>query len=223
MGFVGFESTSTRGQSREECCVSYSTQGAPTSSAPPLGTRSGSAPDASVFPTRELVTEHAAISDAACQSISLRGRGTGSNVANPVACLTFPSGLGLIDTRAQHGVMGLSDYNKLGPREFPSCLAGAKGVGGQAAFVKNAEVPVGIQGTCGVVTLHVVESELPFLLPMSFCKSLGMVLDTTNNTATWEKFKKVSNVGSLDTDHIAISFVEFPFGGRKNLTVTNAH
>ena len=99
------------------------------------------------------------------------------------------------------------------PREFPFSLAGAKGVGGQAAFVKSAEVPVGIQGACGVVTLHVVESEVPFLLPMSFCKSLGIFLNTTNNTATWKTLEKVSKVVNLDTDHIAISLAEFPLGG----------
>ena len=164
--------------------------------------------------------------------------GTEGRVENPAAFVLFiyalveafvginlAPGLGLLDTGAQHGVIGQSDYDKLcihlskfglKPRELPPTIASATGVGGKAMFNKCAQVPIGIQGICGIVTLHVMSSEVPLLLPMSFCRRLGMVLDTNNNTADWRTLHCVSDVVTTKSEHIAINITEFPKGGWKN-------
>ena len=74
----------------------------------------------------------------------------------------------------------------LKPRELPTFQANAVGVGGATKFVLSAELPVGVCGSSGAVIVHVVDTSIPLLLPMSFCNVLGMVLDTTEKTATWK-------------------------------------
>ena len=140
--------------------------------------------------------------------------------------LNVTAGYGLLDTGAQHGVIGLSNYKELcdrlavqglKPRKVPTLHANAVGVGGSTSFLSSAEIPVGIQGVSGVVTLNVIDTNLPLLLPMTFCKKLGMVLDTTNDTATWKHIgNKVSEVVTLPSDHIAIDLLEYPPGGWQN-------
>ena len=107
------------------------------------------------------------------------------SVESMIGMLTIP-GYGLVDTGAQHGVIGSKEYTALcdclaerglKPRTLPTFAAKAVGVGGCTKFLRSAEIPIGIRGVSGVVTMHVVESELPFLLPMPFLKSLGMNLD----------------------------------------------
>ena len=137
--------------------------------------------------------------------------------------LFVTAGFGLLDTGAQHGVIGLDDYNRLcerlslqglKPRILPTWTATAVGVGGNTGFVLTAEIPVGIQGVSGVLVMNVIQNKLPCLIPMSFCRKLGMVLDTTENTATWKYLgNKVSEVVNLESEHIAIDILEFPPGG----------
>jgi len=140
--------------------------------------------------------------------------------------LLVTPGYGLIDTGAQHGVCGPKDYERLcerlaaqglKPRELETFQANAVGVGGSTNFIKTVESPMAIQGVSGLLTINVIDTNLPLLLPMGFCKKLGMVLDTTENTATWKNLgDKVSDVVSLDSDHIAIDILEFPEGGWQN-------
>ena len=134
-------------------------------------------------------------------------------------------GFALIDTGAQHGVIGKPDYQTLcerlavqglKPRILPTFNANAQGVGGTTTFVLSAELPIAIQGVNGVLPINVIDNPLPFLLPMSFCKKLGMVLDTVENTATWKHIGKVSEVIELPSEHIAIDILEFPPGGWTN-------
>ena len=124
--------------------------------------------------------------------------------------LTVSPGRGLLDTGAQHGVIGEPDYEELceelathglQPREVPTLQANAVGVGGITEFLKSAEVPIGIQGVSGTLTLNVIKGQLPLLLPMGFCKKLGLILDTTENTATWKYLdNKISKVVTLPSD-----------------------
>ena len=135
-------------------------------------------------------------------------------------------GYGLVDTGAQHGVIGLPDFKKLVERlkihglkckELPLFAVPAAGVGGTTTFVKSVEVPIAIKGKCGTLAVNVVESPLPFLLPMGFCKQLGMVLDTTDNTATWKNLGNVvSDLHELPSAHIALDILEFPKLGWMN-------
>ena len=150
----------------------------------------------------------------------------GPEISDVFVGMVMAPGYALIDTGAQHGVIGSKEYQELcqrlsvqglKPRSLPTFQATATGVGGSTKFLQTAEVPVAIQGVCGVITVSVIESSLPFLLPISFCRKLGMVLDTNENTATWTKIGgKVSEVLELPSEHIAIDVLEFPPGGWVN-------
>ena len=63
-------------------------------------------------------------------------------------------GYALIDTGAQHGVIGSKEYEGLcerlaevglKPRQLPTFMAKAVGVGGSTEFLLTVEIPVGIQ------------------------------------------------------------------------------
>ena len=111
-------------------------------------------------------------------------------------------GYGLVDTGAQHGVIGSREYaalckclaeRGLKPRMLPTFAAKAVGVGGCTEFLQSAEIPIGIRGVSGVVTMHVVESELPFLLPMGFQKprhELGYHERQNYLAEAWESSKR---------------------------------
>ena len=67
--------------------------------------------------------------------------------------LVMIAGFGLIDTGAQHGVIGMFDFEEfckalarfgLKPREIPTLELTAVGVGGSTRFVKSVEVPTGL-------------------------------------------------------------------------------
>eukprot|EP00973_Karenia_brevis_P021330 2932634-Karenia_brevis.AAC.1 len=69
-------------------------------------------------------------------------------------------GYALVDTGAQHGVIGEKDYDQLctrlqsfglKPRILPTWQAVATGVGGEAKFIKTSEIPTAIKGVCGTV------------------------------------------------------------------------
>ena len=74
----------------------------------------------------------------------------------------------------------------LRPRVLPTFQAVATGVGGETKFIKSAEVPTGIKWACGTAALNVVKPRLPSLLPMSFGKRLGKLLDSTDQVITWK-------------------------------------
>ena len=109
-------------------------------------------------------------------------------------------GYALVDTGAQHGVIGLNNYHLLvtmlkqnwglAPRVIDTLQMTAKGVGGETSFLLSAQVPVGVGGTSGVLTIHVVEDEMPLLLPVDFCKRLGMVLDLPKGEIFWKSIGK---------------------------------
>ena len=92
----------------------------------------------------------------------------------------------LVDTGAQTGVIGKEQYDRivtflrkfgLKPRILPTDKGGAHGVGGESTYLLTAEVPTAVQGNCGTLRLNVVQEPIPLLLPISFSKMLGMVLD----------------------------------------------
>ena len=94
----------------------------------------------------------------------------------------------LVDTRAQHGVLGPYAYAQiidklavhgLKPRIIDTLQLNASGVGGTTKFTMSAEIPIGIKGVSGTLTIHLVNSEIPLLVPVSFCKQLGMVTYST--------------------------------------------
>ena len=136
-------------------------------------------------------------------------------------------GQALIDTGAQHGVVGpdayrvivgeLSEYG-LKPRPVPNPGIRATGVGGASDFQGSYEIPVGLDGCSGLLTIHVLDDaspEVPLLLPVDFCERLGMVLDQYTK-AFWKIVNKHSIVVRLPTGHLAIDLFEFPANGWNN-------
>ena len=88
--------------------------------------------------------------------------------------LVVNAGCALVDTGAQHGVVGDSEYAQicerlaehgLKPRILPTFQADAVGVGGTTKFQLTAEMPCAIQGVNGTLVIHVVKGRLPLLLP----------------------------------------------------------
>jgi hypothetical protein len=139
--------------------------------------------------------------------------------------LTIAPGFALVDTGAQHGVLGPTSYKQvedrlsvhgLKPRIVETLQLLAAGVGGSTKFILSAEIPIALQGTCGVLTIHVVEQELPLLLPVGFCRGLGMILNTPKMQIYWENIKKTSELHDVGNgEHFAIEIFEFPKTGWK--------
>ena len=66
------------------------------------------------------------------------------------------------------------------------------------------------------MTLNVIEQNIPFLLPNSMCKRLGMILNYPDQYAHWTKIGVKSQIHELASDHVAIDIMEYPVGGWKN-------
>ena len=142
--------------------------------------------------------------------------------------LVVTPGQALIDTGAQHGVVGpdayrvivgkLSEYG-LKPRSVPNPGIRATGIGGASDFQGSYEIPAGLGGCSGLLTVHVLDDscpDVPLLLPVDFCERLGMVLDLNTKKAFWKTINKHSTVARLPTGHLAIDLFEFPANGWEN-------
>jgi len=139
--------------------------------------------------------------------------------------LAVAPGFALVDTGAQHGVLGPEAYKQvvdrlavhgLKPRIINTLQLIASGVGGTTKFIRSAEIPVGLQGSSGILTIHVIDQEIPLLLPVGFCRGLGMIMDTTQMQIHWKAINKTSELHELGTgSHLAIEIFEFPKTGWK--------
>ena len=140
--------------------------------------------------------------------------------------LAVAPGYALVDTGAQHGVLGPRAYQHvcdvlaefgLKPRILETLKVNAVGVGGSSAFQKSAETPVGIGGASGTLTIHVVSQEIPLLLPVGFLRNLGMVMDLPEMAIFWKNLNKSSDMHEVGTPpHLAIDIFQFPKTGWKN-------
>ena len=66
------------------------------------------------------------------------------------------------------------------------------------------------------MTLHVIVKPLPLLFSIEFCRKLGLVLDTVENTATWKHINKVSELEELASGHLTVDILEYPEKGWKH-------
>ena len=132
----------------------------------------------------------------------------------------MPAGQALVDTGAQHGIIGLPSYEALvaklaeyglKPKQIPTLNVAAAGIGGQTKFLLSAEVPTAIAGCSGIITVHVIEQDVPMLLPIGLCKALGMNLRLAENSIAWEGLGgKVSPLSEVEGgEHIAIDILDF--------------
>ena len=131
----------------------------------------------------------------------------------------------LLDTGAQHGVVGKPQYDRivqylakygLKPRLLPTRPGGAQGVGGASEFVLTADLPIAIQGNCGTLTVNVVAENIPLLLPVSFSKNLGMNLLMPKQMVHWEYLDCHQPYEEQPSGHLAIDIFEFPKTGWKS-------
>ena len=135
--------------------------------------------------------------------------------------LEVAPGLALVDTGAQHAVVGPPAFNVLclllekyglKPRKIPTLQIPATGVGGSASFLWSYEMPIAIKEVCGIQTVHGVPQNIPLLLPVDLCKKLGMILNMPKMHIDWEYIKKSSQVTEIGPGgHLALPIFEFPY------------
>ena len=145
-----------------------------------------------------------------------------TDIQSFIGLATIP-GRALVDTGAQHGVCGEGAYQQieqclavvgLKPRIVPTAQITAIGVGGTTTFKKSAEIPLGIAGIRGILTIHTVDIEIPLLLPVELLDKLGCVLDMPENDIFWKYTGRHSKVFRIPTTpHLSIDIFEFPMEG----------
>ena len=127
-----------------------------------------------------------------------------------------------MDTGAQQGVVGKEQYDRmvsflakkgLQPRILPTQKGGARGVGGGSDFIVTAELPTAIAGRCETLLVNVVKEPVPFLLPVSFSKVLGMNLLMPKQKIHWQYLGVEQSYEELQSGHLAIDIFEFPSTG----------
>ena len=140
--------------------------------------------------------------------------------------LNVNPGQALVDTGAQHGVIGPQGFQNLcaalqehglKPRHIETLKMKATGVGGSSEFTFSAEVPIAIKGVSGLVTLHGVPIEIPCLLPVELLDSLGMILNLPDNKIHWKHIGVDSEVYRIGAaPHLAVNICEYPREGWQN-------
>eukprot|EP00971_Amphidinium_carterae_P131685 2608236-Amphidinium_carterae.1 len=54
-----------------------------------------------------------------------------------------------------------------------------QGIGGHVTVLASYNLPIGVAGVNGLITVTVLESDAPFLIPIPLLFSLGLQLDLT--------------------------------------------
>ena len=89
------------------------------------------------------------------------------------------------------------------------------GVGGTTKFLASWALPIGIAKKCGTLTVHIIQDNVPLLLPVEMLRALGMVLDMPKGLITWTHLggsqSKLYEVGA--GTHIVINIFDFPDDG----------
>ena len=137
-------------------------------------------------------------------------------------------GQALVDTGAEHGVVGPAAYrvivgklpeSGLKPRPVLNPGIRATGVGGASDVQGASEIPVGLDGCSGLLTIHVLDDaspEVPLPLPVGFCDRLGRILDMNTKKVFWKIMNNASSVERVLTGHLANDILEFRANGSKN-------
>ena len=144
------------------------------------------------------------------------------NFANFIGLTVAPS-RGLLDTGAQYGVCGRPAYEALcqelqkhglKPQIVKKGILSAGGIGGQVKVMFTALIPFGFGAkTSGLMTLMVMENDVPPLIPIDLCRKLGMLLDLDAEKAVWRHAKSESKILYEPTGHISVDLFDFPPGG----------
>ena len=124
---------------------------------------------------------------------------------------------GVVDTAAQSGLIGEAALKRLedslhhhGLKVFwTGKQAQARGVGGAAHVTGVAEIPLGLNGLCGVLECTVVKEEVPLLLPIRLLRELGARIDLDSNTLTLTKHDICLSMNVLNSGHAAVDVCRF--------------
>ena len=128
-------------------------------------------------------------------------------------------GYALLDTAAQHGVCGIRtllafcknpNQYRLKCRILPDQPGIANGIGGSAKFLATVELPCSIAKVPGIITVQVILTDLPLLLPIPFLRELGTVIDMDRKTCYHAKLQEFSTIIELPSGHWAIDILDFP-------------
>eukprot|EP00971_Amphidinium_carterae_P325840 6456337-Amphidinium_carterae.2 len=91
-----------------------------------------------------------------------------------------------------------------------------QGIGGQVKVQASYNLPIGIAGINGLVTVTVIDGDAPFLVPIPLLFSLGMTLDLPKGRCVWKTLEgRSTQFVTLHSQHIAIPLFCFASSGWK--------
>ncbi|CAK9016966.1 unnamed protein product [Durusdinium trenchii] len=131
--------------------------------------------------------------------------------------ITTSGSMGIIDTAAQGGLIGLPALRRLEESlknhglqvVWTGKKAQAKGIGGDAKVCGVVEIPVGIGHVNGLIEATVVEDEVPFLLSIQFLKQVGAIVDLQSSALVLTQYGKSSTIHHLHSGHVAVQVLDF--------------
>ena len=127
--------------------------------------------------------------------------------------LTVEPGTMVIDPGAQIPLVGLPQLQTLDNhlRERGLCVKWVNrntsqtgGVGGKAKILGEVEIPIGLAGVSGIMTMKVTDQDIPPLIAGEFLKKLKANIDYEEDKVTWKKLGpgRVSELTVLPSHHI---------------------
>ena len=130
-----------------------------------------------------------------------------------------PGGCALVDTAAQHGLVGectllkhaalLREQYQLRVQVTNESGGTVRGVCGSEQVTKVAYVPLGISGKSGVLRVQVVPGDVPFLIPAYLLSQLGAVIDMHACLIAYTNIGAVQSMTRRSTGHVEVSICEF--------------
>eukprot|EP00971_Amphidinium_carterae_P225718 4476601-Amphidinium_carterae.1 len=84
-----------------------------------------------------------------------------------------------------------------------------RGIGGKATILSVQQIPIGVSGVAGLLTVQVLDQELPLLLHVGFLRGLGCVLNLDKLTCTWARLGgRCSPLQEAPSGHLLISILD---------------
>eukprot|EP00971_Amphidinium_carterae_P329325 6461686-Amphidinium_carterae.1 len=129
--------------------------------------------------------------------------------------------LAVLDTGAQSTVCGSVRWAEfeatlrglgLNAVKTESKARGTKGIGGEAKCLDIWNTPIGIGGCNGLMSVTVLEGDIPFLLNVAMQKQFLMQLNLCKLTVVWHRIQRESTLVELASGHLAVNILEFAGG-----------
>eukprot|EP00971_Amphidinium_carterae_P147420 2921305-Amphidinium_carterae.1 len=129
--------------------------------------------------------------------------------------------LAVLDTGAQSTVCGSARWAEfeatlrglgLNAVKTESKARGTKGIGEEAKCLGIWNTPIGIGGCNGLMSVTVLEGDIPFLLSVAMQKQFLMQLNLCKFTVVWQRIQRESTLVELSSGHLAVDILEFAGG-----------